>query len=81
MTDTAAESLHDLVATSQERIKELRRAGDPAVLLTAANAAADEIEQRVGERLNDAERQALTAVSTRSQSGLPRVPLKMGPRG
>jgi hypothetical protein len=62
MTDSAAESLRDLVATSQERIKELRRAGDPAVLLAAANAAADEIERCVGERLNDAERQALTAV-------------------
>ena len=62
MTDTAAESLRDLVATSLERVKELRRAGDLAVLLAAANAAADEIEQRVGESLNDAERQALTAV-------------------
>jgi hypothetical protein len=42
MTDTAAESLRHLVATSLERVKELRRAGDPAVLLAAANAAADE---------------------------------------
>lgn len=62
MTDTAAKSLPELVATLQERIKELRRAGDPAVLLAAANAGADEIEHRVGERRNDAERQALTAV-------------------
>jgi hypothetical protein len=62
MTDTAAESLRDLVATSLERVNELWRAGDPAVLLAAANAAADEIEQRVGEPLNDAEREALTAV-------------------
>jgi hypothetical protein len=62
MADAAEESLRDLVATSLERVKELRRAGDPAVLLAAANAAADEIDQRVGERLNDAERQALTAV-------------------
>ena len=62
MTDTAADALRDLVATSLERVKELRRAGDLAVLLAAANAAADEIEQRVGERLDDAERQALTAV-------------------
>jgi hypothetical protein len=62
MTDTAEESLRELVAASLERIKDLRRAGDPAVLLAAANAAADEIEQRVGEPLNDAERHALTAV-------------------
>jgi hypothetical protein len=62
MADAAAESLRDLVAASLERIKELRRAGDLAVLLAAANAAADEIEQRVGERLDDAGRQALTAV-------------------
>jgi hypothetical protein len=62
MSDTAAESLRDLVATSLERVNELRRAGDPAALLAAANAAADEIEQRVGEPLNDAKRQALTAV-------------------
>jgi hypothetical protein len=62
MTDTEAESLLDLVATWQERVKELRRAGDPGVLLAAANAAADEIEQRVGERWDDEQRQALTAV-------------------
>jgi hypothetical protein len=61
-TNTGAESLRDLVATLQERVKELRRVGDPPVLLAAANAAADEIELRVGERCNDAERQALTAV-------------------
>jgi hypothetical protein len=63
MTETTDESLLDLVSKSQERIKELRRAGDAAVLLTAANDAADEIEHRItGERWNDAERQALTAV-------------------
>src|ERR1700721_2548241 len=62
ITDAAADALRDLVARSLERVKELRRAGDLAVLLAAANAAADEIEQRVGERLDDAERQALTAV-------------------
>jgi hypothetical protein len=62
MTDTAEESLRDLVAASLERIKELRCAGDLAALLAGANAAADEIEQRVGGGLNDADRQALTAV-------------------
>lgn len=62
MTDTTAESLPDLVATLQERVNELRRAGDPAFLLAAANAAADEIEHRVGECWNEADHQALTAV-------------------
>jgi hypothetical protein len=62
MTDTEAESLQHLVATSLERVKELRRAGDLAALLAAANVAADEIEQRVGDRLDDAGRQALMAV-------------------
>jgi hypothetical protein len=62
MSNTAADSLRDLVATSLERIKELRRGGEPTALLAAANSAADAIEQRVGEHLNDVERQALTAV-------------------
>ena len=68
MTDTAPEFLPDLVARLQARVNELRRAGDHAVLLAAANSAADEIERRVGERWNngegrgDEERQALTAV-------------------
>jgi hypothetical protein len=66
MTDPIAESLSDLVATSQERIKELRRAGDPSALLAAANDAADQIEHRVGSeprKVNsDAEHQALLAV-------------------
>ena len=46
----------------QERVKELRSAGDPVALLAAAKAAADEIEHRVGERWDDAQRQSLIAV-------------------
>jgi len=62
MTDAAAESLTDLVAKLQERIAELRRAGDAMGLLTTAEAAANEIERRAGGVRNDAERAALTAV-------------------
>ena len=62
MSDTRGESLADRVATLQERIKELRRAGDPAALLAGTKAAADEIEHRIGESPNEAEREALTAV-------------------
>jgi len=66
MTDSAAESLPDLVSKLRERIKELRRAGDLLDLLAAAEAAADEIEGRVGEYWNDAGndagREALLAV-------------------
>ena len=62
MSEKAAESLHDLVARSQERIRELRRAGDLVALLAAATAAADEIEHRIGEGRSDAEREALLAV-------------------
>ena len=62
MPDTALESLHDLVLRSQERVKALRRAGDLVALLTAAKAAADEIEHRVGESLDDEARQALLTV-------------------
>jgi len=62
MTDAAADSLPDVVAASQKRIDELRRAGDPTTLLAAATAAADEIERLAGTGANDEERQALTAV-------------------
>jgi hypothetical protein len=63
MTDKAAESLNDLVATLLERIKELRRAGDPVALLAATHLAADQIEHRVaGEPWTDAQRQPLAAV-------------------
>lgn len=62
MPDTAAESLHALVARSQERVTELRRAGDLVALLAGAKAAADDIERRVGESLDDEARQALIVV-------------------
>jgi hypothetical protein len=62
MADASAQSLRDLVATWSARVDQLRRTGDPEALLAGASAAADEIENRVGERRNDEERQALTAV-------------------
>jgi len=62
MTDVTAQSLRDLVATWGARVDQLRRAGDPEALLAGASAAADEIENRVGGRSQDEERQALTAV-------------------
>ncbi len=62
MADATAQSLHDLVATLGARIDQLRRAGDPESLLAGASAAADEIENRVGEHCDDEARQALTAV-------------------
>jgi hypothetical protein len=62
MTDTTARSLPDLVATLRERVEGLRRAGDVDAYLAAASAAADEIENRVGDHWNDEGRQALTAV-------------------
>jgi hypothetical protein len=62
MTDAAYESLPDLAAKWQKRITELRRAGDPIVVLAAAEAAANEIESRAGEDWNSGEREALTAV-------------------
>jgi hypothetical protein len=57
----ADDSLRDLVAVSQERIKTLRRAGDLAALLAGAKGVADEIEHRVGKRRDEAAREALTA--------------------
>jgi hypothetical protein len=62
MTDVTAQSLRDLVATWGARVDQLRREGDPEALLAGASAAADEIENRVGGRSQDEERQALTAV-------------------
>jgi hypothetical protein len=61
MTDATARSLRDVVTTWGARVDQLRRAGDPEALLAGASAAADEIENRIGEHCNDEERQALTA--------------------
>jgi hypothetical protein len=62
MTDATAPSLRDVVATWSARIDQLRRTGDPEALLAGASAAADEIENCVGERRNDEAREALTGV-------------------
>jgi hypothetical protein len=59
---SATEPLPDLVAKLEKHVSEVRRTGNPAAILAAANAAADLIEQRVGVCSNDAERAALTAV-------------------
>jgi hypothetical protein len=56
------ESLGTRVASLVARIRELRQAGDIPALLTAAQAAAAEIEQRVGELRGEPEQQALLAV-------------------
>ena len=57
-----AEPLPDLVSKLQNRINELRRAEDLALLLVAAESAADEIERRAGECSDHAAREALRAV-------------------
>ena len=62
MTDTDAAALRELVTTSQQRIKALRQAGDLAALLAAAKRAADDIERAVGERKDEAAREALITV-------------------
>jgi hypothetical protein len=59
---SSIESLADLVPVLEKHVNEVRRAGGPAEIIAAANAAADAIGQRVGASLNDAERAALTAV-------------------
>jgi hypothetical protein len=59
MTD---ESLRNLVAASQQRVRVLRQAGDLPALLAAAKDAADDIEQRVGERQDDETCEALPVV-------------------
>ena len=56
------ESLSDFLAASQTRIAQLRKSGNIGALLPEAIAAADAIEQRVGEGQSEADRQALTAV-------------------
>lgn len=62
MMDSVVEPLPDLVLKLQDHIAELRRAGDLALLLLAAEDAAEEIERRVGEGLDHAAREALRAV-------------------
>src|ERR1700735_1037728 len=59
---SSAKPLPDLVSELEKYVNEVRRAGAPAAILGAANAAADAIGQRVGVCSNDAERAALTAV-------------------
>jgi hypothetical protein len=58
---SSIELLPDLVLELGKHVNEVRREGSPQAIIAAANAAADAIEQRVGVRLNDAERAALTA--------------------
>jgi hypothetical protein len=63
MTDPTSGSLPELVAKYATQVNELRRTGDHAALLAAANTAADEIERRVGENWDNApEREALLRV-------------------
>lgn len=59
---SAVGSLADLVPVLEKHVNEVRRAGSPAEIIAAANAAADAIGQRVGASLNEQERAALTAV-------------------
>jgi hypothetical protein len=62
LTDTTDDSLRDLVAASQQRIKALRQAGDLVALLAATRDVADEIERHVGQRRDVEAREALIAV-------------------
>ena len=56
------DSLSELVTSSQQRVKELRKSGDLPALLAAAESAADAIERRIGESATDLDREALIAV-------------------
>jgi hypothetical protein len=62
LTDKANDFLRELITTSQQRIKELRRAGDLVALLAAAKETAEQIERAVGGRKDDAAREALITV-------------------
>jgi hypothetical protein len=62
MAKKSAEPLGDHVSRLQERVKELRRAGDCGVLIAAARDAADEIERRVGKHWGNSEREAMAVV-------------------
>jgi hypothetical protein len=57
----ATEALPDLSLRLVNHVKEARRSGDPATILAAASTAADMIEQRAGECLNEEQRSALAA--------------------
>jgi hypothetical protein len=57
----ATESLPDLSLRLVNQVKEARRGGDPATILATAVAAAEMIEERAGECLNDEQRSALAA--------------------
>jgi hypothetical protein len=57
-----SDGLSELVTSSLLRVKELRQAGEPGALLTAAEAAADAIERRVAAGSTDLDREALLAV-------------------
>ena len=59
---SSVECLPDLVQTLETHVNEVRRTGNSAEIIAAANAAADAIGDRVGGGLNDEERAALTAV-------------------
>jgi hypothetical protein len=62
LSDAAGDSLRDLVAASQQRIKALRQAGDLVALLAATQDVAEEIERHVGQRRDEEAREALIAV-------------------
>lgn len=58
-----SESLTDIVAKLEQRVKALRKEGDLAGLLAAARDAADEVERRIGDASqNEEQRDALMAV-------------------
>lgn len=57
----ATEALPDMTLKLVNYVKEARRGGHPQTILAVAGAAADLIEQRAGECLNDEQRSALAA--------------------
>jgi hypothetical protein len=62
MTEPASASLSDLAAKLEAQVNGVRRTHDHAALIAAANAAADEIEHRVGEDRGTVEREVLRSV-------------------
>jgi len=59
---SCVDRLPDLVLKLEKHVNEVRRGGSPGEIIAAANAAADAIEQRVGEPMNDQRRAARIAV-------------------